>query len=194
MSTSTKVAKASKIPTKTEPQSEEKWLREAMRVAEAQSGYVAIYIIAPIDQRWPVAFGVCSDPVAAYHSYQKGWWEEHALCTLLWTPGKPAAERVKRRMAEKLLNHRKFFSRSWYDLSADQALKVLLQSAKEEGVSLFDEVERQRRFATAARMQREDLEGVVRSTRRVLPTPQAAPVIPIRSLADRKLDGQKVPR
>lgn len=191
---STSIKPARRAPVKSEPPAEEKWLREAMRAAEAQSGYVAIYIIAPLSQSWPIAFGVCSDPVAAYHSYQKGWWEEHGLQTLLWTPGKPAAERVKRRMAEKLASQRKFFSRSWYDVSAEQALKILLQSAREEGVTLFDEVERQRRFAAAARLQREDLEGVMRSSSRPLAPPRAASIIPIRSLSDRKADGQKIPR
>lgn len=161
MSTSTKVKRSEIL--NPAPGTEQKWLRDAMKVAESKSGYAAIYIIAPISQSWPVAFGICSDPVAAYHSYQKGWWEEHGIQALLWTPGKPAAERVKRRMAEKLLPQRKFFSRSWYDATAQDALKVLIQSAKEEGVQLFDEVERQRRFALAARLEREDLEGVLRS-------------------------------
>lgn len=197
MSTSTKLisrAKAVIAKISGEPrQSEEKWLRDSMKTAEKKSGYVALYIVAPINQKWPIAFGVCSDPVATYHSYQKGWWEEHGLHVLLWTAGKPAADRVKRRMTEALASRRKFFSRSWYDTSVEEAHQILLQVAHEEGVSLFDEVERQRRFAAAARMEREALEGVTRGpSARALPRPQqAAVVVPIRPKAERVAHGQK---
>lgn len=145
-------------------------LIDLMKLAERRSEYVAIYIIGPMVERWPVAFGICSDPVAAYHSYQKGWWGEHALHTILWTPGKAAAERIKRNMVKRLAKKKKFFSRSWYDVSAEEANAALLAAAKDEGVLLFDEVERQRRFVAAARTEVETLQGV-RSSR----TPQALP-------------------
>lgn len=179
----------------TEP-SGEKWLKESMRAAERSSGYVAIYIVAPVLQRWPIAFGICSDPVTTYYSYQKGWWEEHGLHTVLWTPGKPAAERIKRKMAQRLAKKKRFFSASWYDVTAEEAHATLLQVAAEEGVPLFDEVERQRRFAAAAQLEREALEGVLRPVPTLaLPQSSVATVIPLRPKTPirRGPDGQKSP-
>jgi hypothetical protein len=196
MSTSTKLmsrarAVIAKISREERP-TEEKWLRDSMRAAEKKSGYVALYIVAPISQGWPIAFGICSDPVVTYHSYQKGWWEEHGLQVLLWTPGKPAAERVKKRLMEALSPKRKFFSRSWYDVSVAEAHALMLKIAKEEGVSLFDEVERQRRFAAAARMDREVEEGVTRGpqARSVTHRPSAA-ILPLRQKTEKVVHVQK---
>jgi hypothetical protein len=133
---------------------------ELMRAAEAKEKYVAIYIIAPRSQKWPISFGITTDPVATYHSFQKGWWEEHCLHVLLWTPGRPAAERVKRQMAEMLEHARRFFSRSWYDVTVEEAERALRFSATQHRVPLFDDIEKQRRIFAVAQKAWEKQMGV----------------------------------
>lgn len=131
-----------------------------LKAAEAKAGYVALYIIAPRSQKWPISFGLTTDPVATYHSFQKGWWEEHCLHVLLWTPGRPAAERVKREMGDMLAQSRRFFSRSWYDVTVEEAERALRFSATKERVPLFDDVEKQKRIFKAAQIAWEKKMGV----------------------------------
>ena len=131
-----------------------------LKAAEAKAAYVAIYIIAPRNQKWPISFGLTTDPVATYFSFQKGWWEEHCLHVLLWTPGRSQAERVKKAMADMLNPYRQFFSRSWCDVTVEEAERALRLAASKERVLLFDDVEKQRRIFAAAQKAWEAKNGV----------------------------------
>lgn len=131
-----------------------------LKAAEAKAAFVAIYIIAPRNQKWPISFGLTTDPVATYFSFQKGWWEEHCLHVLLWTPGRPAAERVKRGMTDLMSSQRKFFSRSWYDATVEEAERALRVTASKERVQLFDDVDKQKRIYQAAQKAWEQKMGV----------------------------------
>lgn len=134
--------------------------RSLLKAAEARAGYVAVYVVGPRSQAWPISFGVTSDPSACYHSYQKGYWEEQAIHELQWTPGRPAAERIKRAMLDMLQHHRKFFWRGWFDVTADEAKIALIASARQEGIQLFDDVEKQRRLHRIAQKAWEAKVGV----------------------------------
>lgn len=120
--------------------------RAVLKAVEARAGYVAIYVIAPREQAWPITFGITSDPAVAYAQYQRGYWEEQAIHELQWTPGRPAAERVKRAMVDMLGSHRRFFARNWYDTPVDAARLALITCAKAHGVELFDDLEKSRRL------------------------------------------------
>jgi hypothetical protein len=134
-----------------------------LKAAESKAAYVAIYIIAPRNQKWPISFGLTTDPVATYHSFQKGWWEEHCLHILLWVTSKTSradAERIKRSMVDILAEKRRFFSRSWYDISVEEAEQVLRLAATQERVQLVDDVEKQRKIFSSAQKAWEAKMGV----------------------------------
>lgn len=131
-----------------------------LKTAEQKAGYVALYIVAPREQQWPISFGLTTDPVATYHSFQKGWWEEHSLHVLQWTPGRTAAEKLKRAMMDALSGHRKFFSRGWYSVTVEEAHRVLLESAARERIPLFDDIEKQTRLYQSAQAAWEKQVGV----------------------------------
>lgn len=136
--------------------------QKLLRRAEILAGFAAIYIVAPKDQKWPVIFGITTDPASTQYSYQKGWWEEHQLHAVLWTPGRPAAERIKKRMADMMQNQRKFFNPKWYNVRVSEAILVAKKAAIDERVPMFDEVERQRRYHAAAQASIEQNAGVER--------------------------------
>lgn len=133
-----------------------------LKRAEELAEFCAIYIVTPRKKLWPVSFGTTTNPQATYYSYQKGWWDEHILHTVAWTPGKPAAERVKKKMAETIAKHRRFFARNWFDVTAEEAVAVLKNAAMHERVQLFDEVERQRKYHIAVRDALENAAGIER--------------------------------
>lgn len=120
--------------------------RSLLKAAEARAGFVAIYVVAPREQAWPISFGITSDPAVAYHSYQKGYWQEHAIHELQWTPGRPAAERVKRAMTHLLAPRKRGFWSGWHDATVDEGRLALIAAARQEGVMLFDDVEKQRKL------------------------------------------------
>lgn len=137
---------------------------DLIKKAEAKANYVAVYIVAPRDQKWPVSFGITSDPVATYHAFQKGWWEEHCLHVLLWTPSRKEAEKVKKTMVEMMHSQRRFFSRSWYDVAVEDAERALRVAAAEQKIQLFDEVEKQRRIYFAVQKAWEKRMGIQAET------------------------------
>lgn len=155
-----------------------------IKAAEQKAAFVAIYIIAPRNQKWPISFGLTTDPVATYFSFQKGWWEEHCLHVLLWTSGRNSAERVKKLMGEMLNERRRFFSRSWCDVSVEEAERALRIAATKERVQLFDDVEKQRKIFAAAQRAWEAKHGVQVERRPVFQP--ASNVVPISSAKGRR--------
>lgn len=120
--------------------------RAILKAAENRAAYVAVYIIAPREQQWPVSFGVTSDPAATYWAFQKGWWSEHCIHELQWTAGRPAAERIKRAMCDLMASKKRGFFGGWYDATVDEANVALIAAARQEGVQLFDDVEKHKRL------------------------------------------------
>lgn len=141
-------SKLSKImrPTQVAKKPELPYPRGLLKAAEARAGYVAVYVVAPREEAWPVSFGVTSDPAATYWGLQRGYWNEHSLHELQWTAGKPAAERIKRVMAKMLASRKRGFFGGWYDVNVDEAKLALIAAARQEGVALFDDVEKHRKL------------------------------------------------
>jgi hypothetical protein len=121
---------------------------EQFKLAKKASGFTGIFIAGPRD-RWPTTFGISADSKSAYDRIQRGYWEEQFVHAFLLTPGPPAAMRIKNKLAERLKPKQQFFCRSWYNISADEAIEELLRVAQAEGVGLFDEVEEARRYQIA---------------------------------------------
>lgn len=157
--------------------------RSLLKAAEARAGYVALYVIAPREQAWPISFGVTSDPSVTYGSYQRGYWCEHAIHELQWTAGRPAAERVKRAMADMLASRKKGFWSGWHDVTADEAKIALIACARQEGVQLFDDLERHRRIHRIALKAWEAKAGVetIALEREAIAAPKSAIILPMRS-------------
>jgi hypothetical protein len=120
--------------------------KSLLKAAEVRAGYTAIYIIAPRDTGWPISFGVTSDPAATYWAFQRGYWSEHCLHELQWTAGKPVADRLKRAMQALMASKKKGFFGSWYDATVDEAKIALIAAARQEGIALFDDVDKQRKL------------------------------------------------
>jgi hypothetical protein len=121
----------------------------AIKRAESDLAFSGIYIIGP-RSGYPVCFGFSKQPDQAYRAKQQGYWDEQVVHAFVWTPGKPAAERIKRIMAERLANRRQFFNLEWYDLSVSEAIAHLEDIARQERVELFNDIEKMRRVEAYA--------------------------------------------
>lgn len=139
---------------------------DLIRAAELKAAYSAIYIIAPKDQKWPVSIGITSNPSAAYHSFQKGWWEEHKIHVLLWADNDDITNKLKRLMGEAMAHQRRFFSRSWYDATVEEAERLLTAITMAQGIQLFDDVEKHQKIFYTARTAWEKRNGVVPQVQR----------------------------
>ena len=107
----------------------------------------------------------------AWHAIKRGHWDLHQIHAFAWTPGKPAAERVKRAMATRLADKRQFENPEWYDMTAAEAIDCMEKIARAERVELFDEVERQRRLERQTRAGTERKIAAFEHPRRQLPPP-----------------------
>ena len=112
-------------------------------------GFSGLYVIGP-RQAWPVIFGVAKEPADAWRALKRGYWELHQVHAVCWTPGKPAAERLKRVLAERLADRAQFENHEWYNMTVAEVLDAIEAVAREERIDLFDEVERQRRIEARA--------------------------------------------
>jgi len=70
----------------------------------------------------------------------------HALC---WTEGRPLAEKVKAKIDDMLVEHNQWLKGSWYNMEAHFAQIMIEGAARDLGVTLFDEPERQRKLQEA---------------------------------------------
>lgn len=118
---------------------------DLLKQVEAELGFVGVYIIGP-RSGYPTIFGVASRPGDAYNAIKRGHWELHQVHAFAWTPGRPAALRLKEKLAERLAAKQSFENPEWYDASVAEVLGHLEDIARLERVELFDDVEHQRRI------------------------------------------------
>jgi hypothetical protein len=99
---------------------------------------------------WPVIFGVARDPGDAWRAIKRGHWDLHDVHAFCWTPGKPTAERLKAKLAERLTAYCQFENPEWYNVSVAEILSHIEDIARRERIELFDNVEKERRVAMKA--------------------------------------------
>ena len=123
---------------------------DLLRQAEAELGFVGLYVIGP-KCGYPVVFGIAGDPANAWRALKRGHWDLHEVHAFCWTPGRPTAERLKAKLTERLAEFAQFENAEWYNLSTAEIISHIEVVAQAERIELFDEVERQRRFERRAR-------------------------------------------
>jgi hypothetical protein len=135
-----------------------KMLETARRVA----GYCGVYIVAPKASRWPIKFGVSQDSANPATAFQSQHWEEGLVHAFWLTPGRPAAERIKKRMMENLRDKQHFFNPNFYNCTVEEAEAEMKWAAECEGIELFDELEAERRYYVAVTRAIEQKAGIQR--------------------------------
>lgn len=112
-------------------------------------GFVGLYVIGP-KTGWPLIFGVSKYPDDAWRAIKRGHWDLHELHAFIWTPGKPTADRLKAKLAERLTAFCQFENPEWYNITVSELLSHIEDIARQERIELFDDVERMRRIERRA--------------------------------------------
>lgn len=139
---------------------------ELLRRAHKAAGYVAVYAVGPVSPGAPVKIGMTSNPEDVLKVAQEWSWDEVVFHALIWTPGRPAAERVMRKLRSMLKGeHRRG---SWFEIVPESSESFISVAGETADVQLFGEIERMRRLEEA-------IELAIRQARGQIPGPGPGP-------------------
>ncbi|WP_298962322.1 hypothetical protein [uncultured Methylobacterium sp.] len=114
-------------------------------------GFACVYAVGPLAGR-PMRIGWTSSPSGRFSNLQSSHWKEMKIHDIVWTPGKPLAQRLDEEVNRLLTQAGRHLRGDWFDVTPEMIVPTLQVATDNLKIPTFTHEAMLQRFEEAKEM------------------------------------------